>query len=134
MIPSMSAPRAVVDERPRRLGVRLALGPGAAGVVGHGLRQQADQAGGGAVVGGDRQVERQDAVAERRAGRPRARSSKSARVVVELGDHDGPRHADGGALLPEHPGRAVDAVDGRDDEQRASAARSPARRSPTKSA
>ncbi len=36
---------------------------------------------------------------------------------LQVRDHDGARHADGGALLPDHAGRAVHAVGGRDDEE-----------------
>src|SRR5690242_21539291 len=39
-------------------------------------------------------------------------------LLVELGDDDRARHADRRALLPEHLGGAVDAVDRRHDEQR----------------
>ena len=36
--------------------------------------------------------------------------------LVEVGDHDGARHADGRALAPEQRDRAVDVVGARDDE------------------
>ena len=39
--------------------------------------------------------------------------------LVELGDHHGPGHADLGALPPQRAGAGVDALVGRDHEQRA---------------
>ncbi len=65
----------------------------------------------------DRQVEREDTLTED----PLADGQRLVEVgpgLVQLADHDGARHADGRALLPEQPGRAVDAVDGGDHEQR----------------
>ena len=70
-----------------------------------------------AVVGGHRQVERQHAVAEDPLA-DRDRLVEVGPVLVELGDHDRARHADGRALLPQHLGRAVDAVDRADHEER----------------
>ena len=70
-----------------------------------------------AVVGRHRQVERQHAVAED-ALADRHDLVEVGALLVELGDHDRARHADGRALLPQQLGRAVDAVDGGDDEQR----------------
>ena len=116
MIPSMSALRALwISGRCSGSGSRSTRR--AAGVVEDLLRQQADQPAGRAVVGGHRQVERQHALAED----PLADGDRLVEVgarLVELGDDDGPRHADRGALLPEQPGRAVDPVDRGHDEQR----------------
>ena len=116
MIPSIRRVAGGLDQR-QVLGVGLALDPAAAGVVGHGLGQQADQPGRAAVVGGHRQVQRQHAVAEDPLA-DRDRLVEVGPVLVQLGDHHRARHADGRALLPQHPGRAVDAVDRADHEQR----------------
>ena len=64
-----------------------------------------------------RHVERKDAGAERVLAR-RERRGEVGAGLVELGDDDRPRHVDGGALVPQHPGGAVDRVDRADDEQR----------------
>ena len=117
MIPSISASRASSISG-RCSGSGLALDAAAAGVVEDLLRQQPDQPG--------RRCRRRRASAgtaaarRRRTPAGRRRPSRRSRraVLVELGDDDGARHADGGALLPEHLGRAVDAVDGGHDEQR----------------
>ena len=95
----------------------VGVGPAATGVVVEALRQQADEAADPALAVGDRQVQRRHRVAERGpAGGQRL--VEVAALVVDLGDHDGPRRADGCALVPEHLGQAVDAVGGRDGEQR----------------
>ena len=98
------------------LGIGLPVGAGTGGVVVEPLGQQADQALDAALIVGHRQVQRRDRVAERvPAGGERL--VEVAALMVDLGDHDGARGADRGALLPEHPGQAVDAVGGRDGEQ-----------------
>ena len=88
------------------------------GVVGHGLRQQRDEVvdlGTGVSHG---HVERDDLVTEGVLCGLEHRGVVGA-LVVELADHDAARHADGLALLPQRLGRAVDALTGGDDEQRA---------------
>ena len=92
------------------------FGAGAPGVVEDLLRQQSDQPGGGARVVGERQVERQHAGAED-ALADRDRLVEVGTFLVQLGDHHRSRHGDRGALLPEHPGRAVNTVDRGDHEQ-----------------
>ena len=115
MIPSMRALRVdSISGRCSGSGSRTVLVP--PGVVEDALREQADQPGRGAVVGGQRQVHRQHALAED-ALADRHRLVEVGALVVELGDDDGARHADGRALLPQQPGRAVHAVDGGDHEQ-----------------
>ena len=64
------------------------------------------------------QVDRHDLVAERRL-RLRHHAVVVGASVVELGDHDDAGHADLGALAPQLLGRLVDALVGRDHEQRA---------------
>ncbi len=83
----------------------------ALGVVGVVVGQQADQAPALEEVG------RHDLVAERLA-RLRDDAVVVGPRVVELGDHHRPRHAHGGALAPQLPGRLVDAVVGGDHEHR----------------
>ena len=98
------------------LAVGLALHPGAAGVVEHLLRQQADEPGRRLVVGEQRQVERLHAGAEH-ALTDRQGLVEVGALLVEVGDHHSAGHADRRALVPEHAGHAVDAVHGRDDEE-----------------
>ena len=97
-------------------GLRLAIHPGAAGVVVDPLGDQVDEAGRCSVVGHHRQHQGHDALAEH----PLADRHELVEVgprVVQAGHDDGAGHPDGGALLPEHLRAAVDAVDGRDHEQ-----------------
>ena len=90
--------------------VRRRGGPFAVGVLVVRLGEQPDQP----VTSG--QVERQHLVAERGLrGGERVLVVRAG--VVELGDHDGPRHADLVALVPQRLGRLVDALVRRDDEQ-----------------
>jgi hypothetical protein len=70
-----------------------------------------------AVVAEHRQVERQHPVAELLAALGE-RVVEVGPLVVQPRDRDRPRHADGGALLPERGRGGVHAVDGGDDEQR----------------
>ena len=83
-------------------------------VVGH----QVDQPGHLAAAVAHRDVERQHLVAERRLGAGQYAVVVGARLV-ELGDHDGPRHADLGALTPQRGGGVVDRLARGDHEQRA---------------
>ena len=64
-----------------------------------------------------RQVKREHAVAEH-ALADRHDLVEVGAMVVELGDDHGAWHADSRALLPEHLGRAVDAISGGNNEQR----------------
>ena len=114
-------------------GVGVALGALAARVLEVALGEQADQPVDRALAVADRQVERRDRVAEGGAAGVE-RLVEAAALMVELGDDDRARRARARALVPQHRGQAVDAVGGRHGEQAASAARSPARRSPMKSA
>ena len=82
------------------------LGALATGVAVQLLRQQPDQAGDGLA---DRQVQRRHGVAEGLAARVQRRLELGP-LMVDLGDHDRARHADRGALVPQHPGHAVDPV------------------------
>ena len=97
----------------------------AAGVVEDPLAEQADQAADVAVVGLQRQVERQHGGAGRVVAaveHPLADRHHALEVGaggVQPGDDDGARHADLGALVPQLLGGAVEAVGRRDDEQRA---------------
>ena len=95
----------------------VAFDPAPGRVVVHALREQRDQPTDAVVVGQHRQVQGQHAVAEGALCREEGLVVVGA-CGVELGHHDGPRHADGRALLPQHSGHAVDAVGGRDDEER----------------
>ncbi len=97
MIPSMRAPR------------RSSWSPS--------IDHQVDQAGDLATVTHGH-VERQDLVAERRL-RGREYAVVVGAGLVELGDHDGARHAHLGALAPQGGGGVVDGLAGRDHEQRA---------------
>ena len=117
MIPSISSVAGLLDERrcPRPGRARRAAAASSRRPAG----EQADQARDGVPSVGRRRRGRcsgKTPVAEHQLADPR-RSRRSRRGPVELGDDDGARHADGGALLPEQPGGAVDAVDGRDDEE-----------------
>ena len=124
---------AVVDDRlderaPLGVGGGLAGRPGglagreAGRVVGDRAGEQAHQrVRRGLFATADRQVHRQHGLAvgaaeHLLAGRDR-RGVVGARRV-QLGDHDGTRRAEGGALLPQRHGDRVDVVGGRDDEQR----------------
>ena len=98
MMPSIRAPR------------RSSCSPS----VGH----QVDQPGHLAAAVAHRDVERQHLVAERRLGAGQHAVVVGARLV-ELGDHDGTRHADLGALAPQRGGGVVDGLAGGDHEQRA---------------
>ena len=113
MMPSISSPRSssirswsAADGAPS---VRAA-----AGVAEQLLRQQPDQP---VHRGPDRQVQRRHGVAE---GVPAGGQGgvEVGPLVVDLGDDHGARHAHRGALLPQHPGHAVDPVGGGDGEQR----------------
>ena len=111
------------DERVARLldvgqlpGVGVALAAAARRVVVDLLAEQADHAGRGGVGAGHGQVQRQHAGTEDALAFVDERGELRA-VVVQLGDHDGPRHVDRGALVPQHPRGAVDAFDGGQDEQ-----------------
>ncbi len=115
MIPSISRLRASAM-RGRCSASGSPLGPGAVGVVEDGLREQPDEACRAAVVGGHREVQRHDAVAEH-ALADGDRLVEVGAVLVQLGDDHRARHPDRGALLPQHLGRSVDAVDGRDHEE-----------------
>ena len=78
--------------------------------------QQRDDAADRTVGGAVDQVHRVDAVAEHALALADGVVDVGA-GAVELGDDDGARHADRGALLPQLHGRGVDAVDRGDDEQ-----------------
>jgi len=77
---------------------------------------QVDEPGDLAATVADRDVERKHLVPERRL-----RRTQDAVVVgaslVELGDHDGPRHADLGTLPPQRGGGVVDGLTGGDHEE-----------------
>ena len=98
------------------LGVGVPLHPGTPGVVEDPLGQQPDQARGRLLVAEQRQVQRLDARAEHALAHGEGLVEVRP-LLVQVRDHHGSRHADGGALLPEHPGHPVDAVHGRDDEE-----------------
>ena len=98
-----------------RIGV--AVGARARGVVVDPLGDQVQEARGGPVVGQHRQHQGHHALAEHPLA-DRHQLVELGPGVVQPGDHDRARHPDRGALLPEHLGPAVDAVDGRDHEQR----------------
>ena len=78
--------------------------------------EQRDQPAHRAVRAAVEQVHREDALPELPLAEPDGVLDVGARPV-ELGDDDRPRHADGGALLPELHGGGVHPVDGGDDEQ-----------------
>ena len=98
-------------------GRRRALGPGSgapARVAVQLLRQQPDQP---VHRGPDRQVQGRDRVAEGFTAGVQG-GVELGPLMVDLGDDHGARHAHRGALLPQHPGQAVDPLGGGDGEQR----------------
>jgi hypothetical protein len=105
-----------LDQR-EMLGVRIALLATTGWVVIDLLWKQADQAGDLTLVGVHRKVERQHGFTEcLLAGGQSVLEVGAWRV--EPGDHDSAWHADGRALVPDHPGGAVDALRGAHHEQR----------------
>ena len=95
-------------------GRRSALGPVPARVAVQLLRQQPDEP---VHRRADRQVQGRDRVPEGVAAGGQG-GVELGPLMVDLGDDHRTRHADGGALLPQHPGQAVDPFGGGDGEQR----------------
>jgi hypothetical protein len=87
----------------------VGLRPLPAGVVVEALREQTDEAPNPALGIGHRQVQRSDGIAER-GSTGRQRFLEVAALMVDLGDHDSTRGANGRALVPEHLGQAIDTI------------------------
>ncbi len=107
----------LVRDRLQVLRVRRPRLPLPGADVEDGLGQQADEPGRCVVVREEWQVQRVDAVPEDALADLQHRVEVAARLV-DVGDHDRARHPHGGALLPDHPRAAVDAVHGGDHEER----------------
>ena len=120
---------AILDQL-RLLRVGLAYGGGAVAIVGHGPAEQVDQPG-PAALGEQRDVDRLSIPEYPPAARHRL--VEVAAGLLQLGHRNGAGHSDHLALTPEQPGGLVDVAVAATTNSTASAARSPARTSPTKS-